>query len=258
MAWAPPETGPAPVIWRPQGAQAGEALLKIFLCIAGPSGVGKSHLIAQLCEDEDYGPDEVLVLMAVNSVASYGQTPPKAIVNVERFDDMTARSREIAKAHSEGARLPRVVVVDNLTSLGDAQMRYYRLSEPFKTEGKVLVNPGWLAVYGKEAQSADEPMLAKVLPNEKVATEEMRVQGGADMPERLTSALGDVVGAVRRRYAAEKATERAEIEREIRAQVGDEIAALRHDGPMSTNGSADRAFTNALVIAERTARGGQR
>ena len=24
--------------------------------------------------------------------------------------------------------------------------------EPFKTEGKVLVNPGWLAVYGKEAQ----------------------------------------------------------------------------------------------------------
>ena len=25
-------------------------------------------------------------------------------------------------------------------------------SEPFKSEGKVLVNPGWLAVYGKEAQ----------------------------------------------------------------------------------------------------------
>ena len=25
--------------------------------------------------------------------------------------------------------------------------------EPFKTEGKVLVSPGWLAVYGKEAQS---------------------------------------------------------------------------------------------------------
>ncbi len=25
--------------------------------------------------------------------------------------------------------------------------------EPFKTEGKVMVNAGWLAVYGKEAQS---------------------------------------------------------------------------------------------------------
>lgn len=27
--------------------------------------------------------------------------------------------------------------------------------EPFKTEGKVLVNPGWLAVYGKEAQDQE-------------------------------------------------------------------------------------------------------
>jgi DNA topoisomerase-3 len=61
--------------------------------------------------------------------------------------------------------------------------------EPFKTEGKVLVNPGWLAVYGKEAQSADEPMLAKVLPNEKVATEELRVQGNQTKPPaRFTEA----------------------------------------------------------------------
>jgi len=47
--------------------------------------------------------------------------------------------------------------------------------EPFKTEGKILVNPGWLAVYGKEAQGADEAMLAKVLPNENVVTEELSV-----------------------------------------------------------------------------------
>ena len=31
--------------------------------------------------------------------------------------------------------------------------------EPFKTEGKVLVTPGWLAVYGKEAQG--EEVLAR-------------------------------------------------------------------------------------------------
>jgi DNA topoisomerase III len=54
--------------------------------------------------------------------------------------------------------------------------------EPFKTEGKVLVNPGWLAVYGKEAQSGDEPMLAKVLPQEQVATEEVRVVGSQTKP----------------------------------------------------------------------------
>jgi len=56
------------------------------------------------------------------------------------------------------------------------------VGEPFKTEGKVLVNPGWLAVYGKEAQSDDEPMLAKVLPQEKVVTEEVRAVGTQTKP----------------------------------------------------------------------------
>ena len=39
--------------------------------------------------------------------------------------------------------------------------------EPFKTEGKVLVAPGWLAVYGKEAQGDDEATLAPVAPGRK-------------------------------------------------------------------------------------------
>ncbi len=47
-------------------------------------------------------------------------------------------------------------------------------TQPFKTEGKVLVSPGWLAVYGKEAQG-DEATLAPVKPNEKVATEKVDV-----------------------------------------------------------------------------------
>ena len=47
-------------------------------------------------------------------------------------------------------------------------------SEPFKSEGKVLVNPGWLAVYGRDAQG-DEPTLAPVKDNETVATEKIDV-----------------------------------------------------------------------------------
>ncbi len=43
-------------------------------------------------------------------------------------------------------------------------------NEPFKSEGKVLVSPGWLAVYGKEAQTDDTPTLAPVKPNETVQT----------------------------------------------------------------------------------------
>jgi DNA topoisomerase-3 len=46
-------------------------------------------------------------------------------------------------------------------------------SEPFKSEGKVLVNPGWLAVYGREAQEGDEGNLVAVTPNEEVHTKEV-------------------------------------------------------------------------------------
>ncbi|MCC7215398.1 MAG: DNA topoisomerase III [Burkholderiales bacterium] len=46
--------------------------------------------------------------------------------------------------------------------------------EPFKTEGKILVSPGWLAVYGKEAQG-DESTLPPVKPGEQVATERVDV-----------------------------------------------------------------------------------
>jgi DNA topoisomerase-3 len=52
-------------------------------------------------------------------------------------------------------------------------------SYAFKTEGKVLVNPGWLAIYGKEAANEVEDAkdgdkgqsLVPVAPNEKVRTE---------------------------------------------------------------------------------------
>ena len=59
----------------------------------------------------------------------------------------------------------------------------------FKTEGKLLVSPGWLAVYGKDVPSGEEPMLAKVLPNEQVATEEVRVVANQTRPPaRFTEA----------------------------------------------------------------------
>jgi DNA topoisomerase-3 len=44
----------------------------------------------------------------------------------------------------------------------------------FQTNGKVLVDPGWLAVYGKEAQEEDAN-LVPVAPGEKVRTEAVEV-----------------------------------------------------------------------------------
>ena len=52
---------------------------------------------------------------------------------------------------------------------------------PFKTEGKVLVNPGWLAVHGKESQG-DEGNLVAVDADEKVKTEEVTVKANETKP----------------------------------------------------------------------------
>ena len=46
----------------------------------------------------------------------------------------------------------------------------------FKTEGKVLVKPGWLEVYGKDAHQGSNPNLTPVSTGEKVLTKEIEVQ----------------------------------------------------------------------------------
>ncbi len=60
--------------------------------------------------------------------------------------------------------------------------------EPFKSEGKVLVNPGWLAVYGREAQT-EQGTLAPVREGETVATEKIEaVANTTRPPARLNEA----------------------------------------------------------------------
>jgi DNA topoisomerase-3 len=56
-------------------------------------------------------------------------------------------------------------------------------AEAFKTEGKVLVNAGWLAVYGKEAQEGeDAPQLVPVKPGERVQTLDVVVNPNRTKP----------------------------------------------------------------------------
>ncbi|MDP2823675.1 MAG: DNA topoisomerase III [Sulfuritalea sp.] len=56
--------------------------------------------------------------------------------------------------------------------------------EAFKTEGKVLVTPGWLAVYGKEAANEDEenPNLPPLEKNERVWAKDVEVKAKATQP----------------------------------------------------------------------------
>jgi DNA topoisomerase-3 len=58
----------------------------------------------------------------------------------------------------------------------------------FKTEGKVLVEPGWLAVYGREAQ-ADEASLVAVEAGERVQTQSIEASAlNTKPPARYTEA----------------------------------------------------------------------
>jgi DNA topoisomerase-3 len=53
--------------------------------------------------------------------------------------------------------------------------------EPFRSEGRVMVNPGWLAVYGREAEDRDSPTLAPV-PDGKVRTIAVEVKAEETRP----------------------------------------------------------------------------
>jgi DNA topoisomerase-3 len=53
--------------------------------------------------------------------------------------------------------------------------------EPFKSEGRVMVQAGWLAVYGKEAEDADSPTLAPVADG-KAQTVAVEVQANQTKP----------------------------------------------------------------------------
>jgi DNA topoisomerase-3 len=70
--------------------------------------------------------------------------------------------------------------------------------EPFKSEGKVMVNAGWLAVYGKEADSDETPNLVPVKPGETVKTVKIDVEANVTKPPaRYSEAtlLGAMEGA---------------------------------------------------------------
>ncbi len=62
--------------------------------------------------------------------------------------------------------------------------------EAFRTEGKILRDAGWLAIYGKEEQGVDEqPALVPVEENESVKTEAIEVKGlETRPPARFTEA----------------------------------------------------------------------
>jgi DNA topoisomerase-3 len=111
---------------------------------------------------------------------------PKALSEPEQklYDLVTKRFLAIFYPAAEFLVTTRITRVEN---------------EPFKSEGKVMVNAGWLAVYGKEAaESDDTPSLVPVKPSETVKTVKVDVEANVTKPPaRYSEAtlLGAMEGA---------------------------------------------------------------
>src|SRR5580765_601707 len=95
--------------------------------------------------------------------------PPKNLPEAEQklYDMVTRRFLAVFYPAAEFLETTRITRVE---------------SEPFKTTGKVLVQPGWLAVYGKDAESEDTPTLAPVKANEQVDTTAIEVKQSQTKP----------------------------------------------------------------------------
>ncbi len=93
---------------------------------------------------------------------------PKALSEIEQkvYDLVVKRFLAVFHPPAEFMQTTRITTVEG---------------HQFKTEGKVLVNPGWLAVYGREIAGEDENLIA-VAENEKVATEAIEVRATQTKP----------------------------------------------------------------------------
>lgn len=111
--------------------------------------------------------------------------PPRGLSEPEQklYDMVTKRFLAVFYPAAEFSETVRITRVEG---------------EPFKSVGKVLMSSGWLAVYGKEAQSEDAPTLTPVQSGEQVQTTEVEVkQNVTKPPPRYTEAtlLGAMEGA---------------------------------------------------------------
>ena len=102
-------------------------------------------------------------------------TPPKNLSEPEQkiYDLVTKRFLAIFYPAAE------YHITTRITRVGEGKARH-----AFKTEGKVLVTPGWLAVYGKEAAGEDEenPNLPPLQKDERVWARDVEVKAKATQP----------------------------------------------------------------------------
>ena len=111
---------------------------------------------------------------------------PKSLSDIELklYDMVVKRFVAVFYPSAEFMVTTRISVVRSTVSAKDKEHH-------FQTNGKVLVNAGWLAVYGKEVQdsASDSANLVAVAPGEQVRTEDVAVNAlKTKPPARYTEA----------------------------------------------------------------------
>ncbi|MEY2655226.1 MAG: hypothetical protein RLZZ524_2254, partial [Pseudomonadota bacterium] len=101
---------------------------------------------------------------------------PRALTEIEAklYDMVVKRFIAVFYPSAEFMVTTRITEVSAGSALPADLARSVGSTLSFQTNGKVLVNPGWLAVYGKEAQDEDAN-LVPVQPDEGVSAEELRI-----------------------------------------------------------------------------------
>ncbi|MCX7914915.1 MAG: DNA topoisomerase 3 [Verrucomicrobiae bacterium] len=117
----------------------------------------------------------------------------------------------------------------------EATTRITRVAgEPFKTEGKILIEPGWLEVYGKQEDKEGETSLPAVRVGETVKTQELQIKSEQTKPPpRYTEAtiLSAMEGAgklVEDEELAEAMKERGLGTPATRAQIIENLVAVKY------------------------------
>ena len=136
--------------------------------------------------------------------------PPKSLSEIEaKLYDMVAK-RFLAVFFPPA----EFMVTTRISTVAKAGKDYR-----FQTNGKVMVKPGWLAVYGREAQEDDANLVA-VAAGRAGANGERRRQGAEDA----------AAGALHRGDAALGDGRRRQADRRRRAARGDAGKGPRHAG----------------------------
>ena len=155
--------------------------VKETLTMLTGEGAGKGHDEALLAR---YSP------FARQVLARNGVVPNKRIFNNAKISDHFAiiPTTQAPKHLSEPEQKLYDMVVKRFLSVFYPAAEYMLttritrvVGEPFKTEGKVLVNPGWLAVYGKEAQDEDAN-LVPVKEDESANTQDLLIKATETRP----------------------------------------------------------------------------